>query len=65
MFGCEMADASETPDIKIIRTQLLQIMNGENRIGTDDATRSLLFALMQIVEKLENDVEYLKTKLPN
>ena len=63
--GREMADASDMPDIKVIRTQLFQIMNGDNRTGVDDATRSLLYALMQIVEKLESDVEYLKAKLPN
>lgn len=49
-----------TPDIKTIRVQLLQIMNGDNRIGVDDSTRSLIYSLMQIVEKLSADVESLK-----
>ena len=49
-----------TPDIKTIQVQLLQIMNGDNRIGVDDSTRSLIYSLMQIVEKLSADVESLK-----
>ena len=58
-------NAEPTPDIKTITTQLLQVMNGANRLGTEDATRSLLYALMQIVQKLSDDVEALKAQRPS
>lgn len=48
--------SSKMPDIKTLQTQLLQIMNGDNHIGVDDSTRSLLFGLMQIVEGQQNEI---------
>ena len=54
-----MVDA-ERPTVRILRSNLQDIISGRDRLGADEKVRSLLLGLMEVVERLEVEVEELK-----